>query len=61
MKSSEAFHFFFPLFFFFMPASHKTAIRCEAGMPAPALTLQQFKADLYFEMPLSGLQGEKCD
>lgn len=24
-------------------------------------TLQQFKADLYFELSLYGLQGEKCE
>lgn len=33
----------------------------KAGRLAGALTLQQFKADSYFELSLYGLQGEKCE
>lgn len=40
-------------------ARHETEIRRKAGRPT--LTLQLFKADLYFELSLYGLRGEKCE
>lgn len=40
---------------------HRTEVRCKAGMLSPTPTLQQFEFDLYFELSLYGLQGEKCE
>lgn len=40
---------------------HRTEVRCKAGMLSSTPTLQQLEFDLYFELSLYGLQGEKCE